>query len=142
MTQGKGSAASDRPLIAIVEDDPGVRRSLQLLFKGQGFEVRTYASGEALTSNGAFGDAACLVSDYKLDVIDGIALLAILRGRGWLGPAVLITAFSSVPLAERAASSGYAAVFEKPLRERSLTETVSRLIKAAEDQDGGDQTGQ
>jgi hypothetical protein len=44
---------------------------------------------------------------------------------------VLITAFSSAPLAERAASSGYAAVFEKPLRERSLTETVSRLVKDA-----------
>jgi FixJ family two-component response regulator len=140
MNENRGPATSDRSLIAIVEDDPSVRRSLQLLFKGQGFEVRAYPSGEALTSSDAFSDAACLVSDYKLDALDGIALLSHLRAQGWQGPAVLITGFPSAQLSERAANSGYAAVFDKPLCERSLIETVLRLVRAVDGLAGGTHT--
>jgi AmiR/NasT family two-component response regulator len=40
-----------------------------------------------------------------------------------------VTAFPSEPLAKQAVASGYTAVFEKPLRERSLIEAVKRLAK-------------
>jgi len=123
-----GSPAPSKPLIVIVEDEPAVRRSLQLLLRGQGFDVRAFASAETSTAEGVFGNTDCLVADYQLDRLDGIALLSRLRDEGWQGPAVLVTAFPSVELAERARASGYAAVFEKPLRERSLTETIWRLV--------------
>jgi FixJ family two-component response regulator len=123
-----------RPQVVVVEDDPAVRRSLQLLLRGQGFDVRAYASADAITTDRAFGDPACLVADYQLDRQDGIALLSQLRREGWNGPAVLVTAFPSAELSERAASSGYAAVFEKPLRERSLSEALRRLVQARDDQ--------
>jgi FixJ family two-component response regulator len=123
-----GSLAPGKPQIVIVEDEPAVRRSLQLLLRGQGFDVRAFASAETSTAEGVFGNPDCLVADYKLERLDGIALLSRLREEGWQGPAVLVTAFPSVELAERARASGYAAVFEKPLRERSLTEAIWRLV--------------
>jgi FixJ family two-component response regulator len=73
------------------------------------------------------------VADYKLDRQDGIALLCHLREEGWQGPAVLVTAFPSAELSQRAISSGYAAIFEKPLRERSLSEALLRLVQSSGD---------
>jgi FixJ family two-component response regulator len=124
-----GSPAPSKPQIVIVEDDPAVRRSLQLLLRGQGFDVRAFASAETSTADGVFGKPDCLVADYRLERLDGIALLSRLRSAGWQGPALLVTAFPSAELAERAIRSGYAAVFEKPLRERSLSEAIWQLVK-------------
>ena len=118
----------ERPRLLIVEDDPGVRRSMQLLFHGQGFDVRAYGSGEALLADSRAEDPACLVADYRMQGLDGIALLSTMRTRGWAGPAVLVTGFPSPDIAARATAAGYGAVFEKPLRERSLVEAVLRMV--------------
>jgi len=122
----------DRPRLALVEDDAGVRRSLQLLFRAWGFDVRAYAAGAALLADPAARDACCLVADYKLTETDGIELLSRLRGSGWSGPAVLNTAFPSADLAERALAHGYNQVVEKPFRERALGDVVARLTGAGD----------
>jgi FixJ family two-component response regulator len=127
-----GAPGPGKPRVLIIDDDPAVRRSMQLLLQGQGFDVRSYASGEALLSEAGFGNPACLVADYRMEKLDGIALLSHLRGRGWLGPAVLVTGFPSGELSRRAVDSGYSVVFEKPLRERSLIEALWRLIQPTE----------
>jgi FixJ family two-component response regulator len=116
-----------RPKILLLEDDAGVRRSLQLLLQAQGFEVRAYAAGSSLLADETARDAACLVADYRMEDLDGIAVLLRLRAKNWAGPAILITAFSSQDLRERATLAGYAVVLEKPLRQHALVETVSRL---------------
>jgi len=117
-----------RPKVLVVEDDPAVRRSLQLLLQGRGYDVRSYASGASLLADRATRDAACILADYAMPDIDGIALLRELRADGWAGPAILITAYHSRNLEERAAIEGFAEIFEKPLPDRLLTDTVERLI--------------
>lgn len=124
-----GAIGPKKTKIVIVEDDPSVRRSLQLLLQGQGFEARTFASAEALLAASEVKAPDCLVIDYQLnESVDGIALLPRLRTRGWSAPAILITGFPSSPVSQRAADNGFALIFEKPLRERSLIEALKRLI--------------
>lgn len=132
MNDMTGVVRPQYPKVVIVEDDPSVRRSLQLLVQGQGFEVRTFASAEALLSapilqSPDFQVPDCLVIDYLLDGVDGIALLPALRTRGWKGPAILITGHPSAEVSQRAQDKGFVLVFEKPLRERSLLEALKRL---------------
>ena len=118
----------ERPRLLLVEDDPGVRRSLQLLLSARGFDVRAYASGSALLADlDAQRGAVVLVADFKMDEIDGVALLNALRGADWRGPALLITAHATPDVLERAAKAGFARVLEKPLVEYALTEAVERL---------------
>ncbi|AMK24761.1 MULTISPECIES: response regulator transcription factor [Sphingomonadaceae] len=117
----------ERPRLLLVEDDAGVRRSLQLLFRAQGFDVRAYAAGAALLDDPLSGDACCFVADFRLEQSDGIEVLCRLRERGWPGPAILITAFPSAELTERALAQGFAHVLEKPLREHALTGALARL---------------
>ncbi|KQY29953.1 regulator [Caulobacter sp. Root1455] len=121
-----------RPRLLLVEDDPGVRRALQLLLRGRGFDVRAYAVGAALIADlQAQMDAVALVADFKMPQIDGVALLTALRAAGWNGPALLITGFPSREVEARARAAGYALVIEKPLVEQTLGEAVERMIAAA-----------
>jgi FixJ family two-component response regulator len=89
--------------------------------------VRSYASGAALLADRSTRDAACIVTDYAMPDIDGMALLREMRADGWGGPAILITAYHSHSLRERAVIDGFAEVIEKPLADRLLTDTVARL---------------
>ena len=126
------SQMQERPRLLLVEDDAGVRRSLQLLFRARGFDVRAYAAGAALLADPTARDACCFIADYRLDETDGIDVLCRLRESGWSGPAVLITAFPSPDLTERALAHGFSQVLEKPFREHVLGETVARLTSAGE----------
>ena len=128
MEVGTRASGRDKSQVLIVEDDPAVRRSMQLLLQGQGFDVRAYGAAEALLADDAFEQSCCLIADYKMQGVDGIDLLSRLRERGWQGQAVLVTAFPSSQLAQQALAAGYTAVFEKPLRERSLVEAIRRLL--------------
>jgi FixJ family two-component response regulator len=120
-------SAPDARRVLIVEDDPSARRSLLLLLTGRGFDAVAH-SGVAL----ALADAedqppGCLVTDYRLGDGDGINLLATLRRRGWLGPAILVSAFWSSDLTQRASDAGFAEIFDKPMREYALVDAVGRL---------------
>lgn len=122
--------ARERPRLLLVEDDAGVRRSLQLLFRARGFDVRAYATGDSLLADTLSHDACCFVADYRLEQIDGIEVLSRLRASGWSGPAVLITAFPSAELSERALAHGFDQILEKPFREHALGDAVVRLTGA------------
>lgn len=127
----KSAAATSesRPKILIVENDPGVRRSMQLLLQGQGFDVKAYAMGENLLADAASQPPDCFIADYRLDGTDGIAVLQAMRAQGWDGPAIMVSAFASEELADRALEAGFVRVFEKPLRERALVQAVARLAQ-------------
>jgi len=116
-----------RSHVLVLEDDHGVRRSLQLLLRGRGFAVKAYASAPALLSDAAVLHAVCLVTDYRLADTDGIAVFQELQARGWRMPAVLMTAFGSDEVAARARDAGFAHVFEKPLKDLALVAALERL---------------
>lgn len=117
----------NNPRVLIVEDDPAVRRSLLLLLKGRNFDAIAFPTVAQASSDAVVNPPACLVADYRLEDGDGIALLAQLRDRGWTGPAILISGFGSEEVSNRAVEVGYSAVFDKPLREHALVDTVRRL---------------
>jgi FixJ family two-component response regulator len=108
------------PRVLLLEDDAGVRRSLHLLLRAHGFDVRSYAAPGPLLADLAVGDAQFLVSDYQLDQTSGIEVLRALRTAGWMRRAILITAFPSADLHKAAKAAGYDAVLEKPLEPHVL----------------------
>lgn len=116
-----------RPHVLVVEDDAGARRSLLLLLNGRGFDVAAYSTVPQALAAAAARPPDCLVADYRLYGEDGVDLLARLRGGGWGGPAILISAFASPELSRRARAAGFAMIFDKPLREHALVDAVRRL---------------
>lgn len=126
-------SASRVARILVSEDDSSVRRSLQLLLRSRGFDVRAYTSGTALLLDPQAQSGDCLVVDYCMPDIDGIAMLKRLRSTGWIGPAILITAHYTESLARSGREAGFAAVLEKPLGDNVLLQTIEQLLSARRD---------
>jgi FixJ family two-component response regulator len=110
--------------VVILDDDPGSRRSMQLLLQGRGYQVRSFASPEKLIADVKDNDPACLVSDYRMEGFDGLEVLAMLRAAGWQGRAILVTAFGTSGLAQTAQAVGFDVVLDKPFREHELVNAV------------------
>lgn len=122
-----GALDPPRSIILLAEDDPGVRRSLQLLLRGHGYDVRAYVEANPLVDDQQSLNAACLIADYRLGDTDGLTVLSRLRARGWDGPAILITAFPSAELIKKAEAAGFSLVVEKPLKPHMLVGLLERL---------------
>jgi Response regulator containing CheY-like receiver, AAA-type ATPase, and DNA-binding domains len=127
----QGVQSSRRPRILIVEDDSGMRRSMQLLLQGRGFEVRAYAAADPMLLDEELPQAACLVIDYLLGDRDGLSVLGSLRKLGWGGPAILITAHATDELRRSATGAGFSAFLEKPFKEHILVNTVTSLAASS-----------
>ncbi len=120
------SETGDRTKLLLVEDDAAVRRSLQLLLRGRGYDVRAYSGGRQMLADPTTIDAACLITDYRMNDMNGIQILQGLRARGWSRPAILITAFHGEALAAAAHDAGFDIVLEKPLQDHALMAIVVR----------------
>ena len=112
----------------VVENDQAVRRSLQLLLRGRGLDVRAYSAAPQAIADPETRRAACLIADLVMPEVDGISLLAALRRDGWNGAALLISGFLTEALERKALGVGYAAVLPKPVAHNRLVETVERLL--------------
>ena len=119
-----------RPRLLLVEDDAGVRRSLQFLLRGRGYDVRAYATGRQMLADTSSEDAVCLITDYRMDDMNGLEILRVLRTRGWFNPAILITAFHGAGLMSTARDAGFETVLEKPLQEHVLVSAIDRSLRA------------
>jgi len=124
----EASTQTRRQRILLSEDDPAVRRSIQLLLVSRGYDVRAYTSASALLSDPLAHSATGLIADYRMSDVDGITMLNRLRASGWRGAAILITGFNAGNLAERAADEGYHAVLEKPLKDRQLLNQLATAL--------------
>lgn len=118
----------DKPhKIAIVDDDDGVRDSLQVLLQAAGHVVETFASpAEFLRTDIRY--LACLISDNHMEPMSGLDLIARLRAEGVRIPILLITATSSPAIHARAAKLGVERVLEKPASAQDLLNFVDSKL--------------
>lgn len=117
------------PTVFVVDDNPGVRKSLQALLDSAGLAVETYASiGEFL---GAY-DAArpgCLVLDVRLRGDSGLDLLDELRKRKATLPVIVMTGYADVPTSVRAFKGGAVDFLRKPVPPKTLIERIREAIE-------------
>jgi two-component system, LuxR family, response regulator FixJ len=112
-----------RPIVVVVDDDPAVRGSLEFLLELEGFVVRAYASGAELLNAGDLAECSCLVVDQRMPGMSGMELIARLREREVLTPAVLIVSHLNSALRARAAKERVPIV-EKPLLGNGLLDLI------------------
>jgi two-component system, LuxR family, response regulator FixJ len=122
------SASPAKPVIYVVDDDPGVLGSLRFLLETDGFEVETFRSGPALLKSIASNEADCFVIDYKMPSIDGIDLAGRLRSRDVAAPIILITGYPDDNIPTKAAIAGVHHVLLKPHLEESLVARIRDAI--------------
>jgi FixJ family two-component response regulator len=116
---------SAKPLIAIVEDDESLRPALVGLVRSMGYDGEGHASAEAFLQDDAGTRAKCVVSDFQLPGIDGLALAGMLRR---IVPVILVTARTERSIDDRARAEGVLCVLRKPFEADDLAGCIRRAL--------------
>jgi two-component system response regulator FixJ len=121
------TAETCKHIMLVVDDDAAVRSSLKFILEVEGFQVRVFASGQEQLNEERLPDPGCLVVDYHMPGMNGLELVAQLRDRHVLVPAILITPAPSQNLRDRAAAAGISIV-EKPLLGSLLLDSIRKAF--------------
>ena len=90
------------PTVFVVDDNPGVRKSLRALFESAELAVETYASAEEFLAVYDPSRAGCLLLDVRLRHQSGLDLQDELRRRKAMLPIIVLTGHGTVPTSVRA----------------------------------------
>jgi len=118
-------------IVAVIDDDPSVRRSLSRLLRSQGFGVETYASARGFLERGDCARLACLVLDIRMPGQNGLELQEVLAVAGHAIPIIFMTGHGDVPLAERARERGAVDFLAKPFDDEAFFNAVQRALARA-----------
>ena len=118
------------PLVAVVDDDVSVRKSLERLIRSVRLDVETFASAEEFLKSAPPLKPDCLVLDVSLPGMSGIELHRHLLARRSNVPIIFITAHASDERARlEAASDWTVAYFIKPFSADELLDAVNVALK-------------
>jgi len=121
-----GELAAPIPLIAVVDDDPAVCNSLKFSLELEGFAVRAYRSGVEFLAADDFHDCKCFIIDQRMPGMNGMDVIAALRERKVLTPAILVISQANKVLIARAAEA-HVPIIEKPLLNDALVEKIREV---------------
>lgn len=116
------------PDVIVIDDDEAVRRSLAFALEQEGLRVLTFADGAEALAAGRLPSDACLVVDFFMPGLDGIALVEKLRAVQDRVQAILITAKPSEDMRAAASLAGISRVLEKPLEDGSLLREIRAVL--------------
>jgi FixJ family two-component response regulator len=124
------SNPAERPhVIAVVDDDPSVRKALARLLKVLGHRVEVFASAETFMS-GFSVDAICLILDVDLGTGSGLDLARQLSESGLKFPIIFMTGSQDEVIRARCLDFGCAAFLCKPFSEDQLTNAIASALTA------------
>jgi FixJ family two-component response regulator len=116
-------------LIAIVDDDPWVRKSLERLIKSEGFRTECFASAEDFIKAGDHEEMSCIILDLRLPGMSGLELQHYLATEHDCIPIVFVSAHDEPETRYEAMQAGAVAFFSKPFNDEALVEAVRSVSK-------------
>ncbi len=117
-----------KPTIFIVDDDPSVRESTQLMLESVGFNVKTFGSAQDFLNANVQEGLGCLILDVRMPGISGLDLQEKLVSAKTPLPVIFITGHGTVPLSVRAMKAGAVDFLQKPFEEQDLLDAIKRAI--------------
>jgi two-component system response regulator GlrR len=127
--------------VLLVDDDPGLLQVLAIRLRRAGFEVETAQSGrQALSVLPGFWPQV-VVTDMRMDGMDGLALFDEIQKVDATLPVIVLTAHGTIPDAVTATRRGVFSYLTKPFEKDVLLEAISRAAEIHGERasaDGGD----
>lgn len=119
--------------VAVVEDDPSMRKSVARLLNAHGFATEGFVSAEAFLSRAILSEISCIVLDVHLGGISGIELWHRLKDSGSKIKVIFITAVDDQALESAAIQGGCIAYLHKPFPADKLISAVNRALTVSPD---------
>ncbi|MDQ8021157.1 MAG: sigma-54 dependent transcriptional regulator [Moraxellaceae bacterium] len=121
--------------ILVVDDDAGLRDAIELILSSAGHRVTLAASGPEALEKLASRAFNLVMTDLRMDPMDGLELLGQIRARQPQLPVLLMTAFGDVDKAVAAMRGGACDFLMKPFEPPVLLEAVRRYASVAPNQE-------
>jgi FixJ family two-component response regulator len=116
-------------IVALVDDDARVRESLEQLLYSDGIETRVFRSAEEALQPGELDSICCLVTDVRMQGIDGCELHRRVAATLPALPVVLVTAHPDDEVRSHVIAQGAFAFLYKPVDGEEFLGTVKAAVK-------------
>jgi len=118
--------------VLVVDDELGIVESLEILFRGAGYEVETALGGRAGLEAVGRVKPDVVVSDIRMPGVTGLELLEHIRQTDPELPVILMTAQASLQSAVRAVNEGAFYYIQKPFSNDELLAICARAGESRE----------
>jgi len=119
----------NNPRVLLVDDDDDLRHALTQGLEIDGFEVSSFANGQDLLEQISTRFYGAIVSDMRMQGMDGNALLKRVMELDASLPLILITGHGDVTMAVSSMRLGAYDFIEKPFATSHLSAVISRAIE-------------
>lgn len=115
--------------LLVVDDEAIVGKRLKQVFGKMGFEIETYTDAPAALSAMAEKPFDIVVTDLKMEGMDGMEVLRRVRAMNPRTQVIIITGYASPDTAELAQQQGVFEFLAKPFRLDELKQVIFRALE-------------
>jgi FixJ family two-component response regulator len=121
--------SAPRPgMIAVVDDEPSVRKALVRLFRSAGYEAREFASGPEFLRTLPYYRYGCVVLDLHMPGMSGLDVQLDSAFLAGASPVIIITAHDEPGARHKCLAAGGCAYLCKPFDDQELLDAVGKAI--------------
>ncbi|BBL29716.1 MULTISPECIES: two-component system response regulator GlrR [Pantoea] len=114
--------------LLLVDDDPSLLKLLGMRLTSEGYQVTTAASGPDALRLLQKEKIELVISDLRMDEMDGLALFAEIQKRHAGLPVIILTAHGSIPEAVAATQQGVFSFLTKPVDRDALYKAIDEAL--------------
>lgn len=123
-----------QPRILIVDDEPIVGKRLKQSLEPHGYSVDTILSGREAMDAIEAARYDVVVTDIRMDDIDGIEVLSHTQAVSPTTQVIIITGYATIELAREALVRGAFDFIAKPFKPSALLDVIKRSLSSRETQ--------
>jgi FixJ family two-component response regulator len=117
------------PTVFIIDDDYGVRQSIQDLVESVGLRSESFTTAEGFLRSKRSDGPSCLILDIRLPGMSGLDFQLKLAEAGIHIPIIFITGHGDIPMTVKAMKSGAVEFLTKPFREQDLLDAIQHALQ-------------
>ena len=115
--------------VAVIDDDPSVRKAFARLVTAAGMDAKVFASAQEYLEGYDPSVSGCLVLDIAMPGLDGLDLQQTLIAKGGAPPIVFVSGRADVPASVRAMKAGAVEFLTKPVDESTLVAAIKSAVE-------------
>ena len=115
--------------ILVIDDDPNMRRLIELYLNKENFVVDAVGSARSSVEKIRQGLYHLVITDLQMPDMDGLEFIRRIRAFNEEIPIVVTSAYSRGKIVNQALEAGASNVLEKPFDQQQLLKTLNEYLK-------------
>lgn len=122
---------SAKTKILLIDDDPGLLRLISIRLNAAGYDVIPESSGEKALAHLSLHRPHVVVTDLRMNGMDGMAVFDAIHQRNPTLPVIILTAHGTIPDAVSATKRGVFGFLTKPFDSKALLDQIEKALETS-----------